>query len=61
MTDLYYLQYQLNTFFVSIPPELAVIVMIVAAIVAYKFRTALAIGGAIAAFLLATGYLVVVA
>lgn len=60
MTELYYLQYQISDFFTGIPPEMAVIVLIVAAIIAYKFRTALAIGGAVLMFLLASGYLVFV-
>lgn len=61
MTDLDYLQYRISNFFMGIPPELTVIVLIVAAVIAYKCRTALAVGGAVLMFLLASGYLVLVA
>jgi hypothetical protein len=58
MFDPYMFQYQITSFFATIPQNIAVILFFIAGIIAFKFRTALAIGGAILAFLLASGYLV---
>jgi len=55
-----YLQYQIETFFTGIPMYLVIIITFIAGIIAWKFRTALAIIGAIAVFLFASGYFVTV-
>lgn len=61
MNDLYYLQYQVANFFTGLPAEAVLIGLVLIAVIAYRLRTALAIGGAVLAFLLASGYLVFIA
>lgn len=57
MLDLYRLQYEVASFFASLPSEAVIIALVLVAIVAYRLRTAFAIVGAVCAFLLASGYL----
>lgn len=54
-----YLQYQIETLFTGIPMYLVVIIAFIAGVIAWKFRTALAILGAVAVFLFASGYFVI--
>lgn len=56
MYDLYYFQYQVVTFLSAIPREAILLALVAAAAIAYKFRTAIAVGGTVIAFLVFSGY-----